>query len=121
MVRRLDECNSRIAYKPADSHLQEAAYGDMVAVENGNKFPVHQPESMVDVAGFGMVVLLTLDVADAGSFGEGAKFRAAAVVKNPDMEFVRRPVHRKSTIDSGLDDFKRFVVGRDANVHMRPC
>ena len=116
----MDECNFRIAYKPADSHLQEAAYGDMVAVENGNKFPVHQPESVVDVAGLGMVVLLTLDVADAGSFGEGAEFRTAAVVKNPDMELVRRPVHRKSAVDSGFDDFKRFVVGRDANVHMRP-
>ena len=116
----MDECNFRVAYKPADSHLQEAAYGDMVAVENGNKFPVHQPESMVDVAGLGMVVLLTLDVADAGSFGEGAEFRTAAVVKNPDMELVRRPVDRKSAVDSGFDDFKRFVVGRDANVHMRP-
>lgn len=66
------------------------------------------------------LVLLTLDVADAGSFGEGAEFRTAAVVKNPDMELVRRPVHRKSAVDSGFDDFKRFVVGRDANVHMRP-
>ena len=120
MVRRLHHAELLIGEKPADCQLQEAARGDVIAVENGDQIGACVFEGGVDVAGLGVLVVGTGDVSDAVVGGELAELVAAAVVEDVDVETVGRIVHVERGHDGGFDDVERLIVGGDEDVDGRP-
>jgi hypothetical protein len=57
VVRCLQHGQIAVAQKPADGHLQKAARGYMVAIEDGDVRRVQRLECSVDVAGLGVEVV----------------------------------------------------------------
>ncbi len=64
----------------------------MVAVEDRHKFAFGVLKRVVDIPGFSMLVSGTGDVMHADVFGELAKLFAPAVIEDPDIELIFRPV-----------------------------
>ena len=93
VVRRLEHGELAIAQEPADGHLQEAAGGHVVGVEEGDEWSVEALKSAVDIAGLRVDVVVTRHVADAGIFGEFAELFTLAVVEDIYVELVGRPVN----------------------------
>src|SRR6202044_3026258 len=79
MVRRLQHGQVAVADEPAHGHLQEAARGHVVAVEDGDVRRGQRLERGVDIAGLGVEIVGTNLVSDASLESEVGKFFAAAV------------------------------------------
>ena len=117
---RLQHRQLGIAHKPAHGHLQKAAGGHVVAVEDGHQRRSEGLERGVDVARLGVGVVRAGFVADPGLEGEALKLLAAAVVKNVDVQLVGRPVHVQCAQRRVAHHIERLVVGGDQNVDVRP-
>ena len=116
VVRRLQHGQLGIAHEPADGHLQKAARGHVVAVEDGHERRGHGFERGVDVAGLGVFVVGAGPVADAGLEGELLKLLAAAVVEDVDVQLVGRPIHVERAESGVTDHVERLVVGGNEHV-----
>ena len=88
IVRRLHQSQHRIFQETADGGLQEDARGDVVAVENADKLPVGQGQRMVKVPRFGVLVVVTGDIAHADVGGEHGKLTAFAIIQKIDLHFI---------------------------------
>ena len=84
-MRRLQHAQLGIAAEPAHGELQEAARGDVIGVEDGDKRSVEPLEGAVDVAGFSVGVVIARHVADAGFFRERTELFALSVVEDVDI------------------------------------
>ena len=120
MVRRLQHGQLGIAQHPAHRHLQKAARGHVVAVEDGHKRRTHAFQRGVDVARLGMFVVAASLVAGSGFEGELLKLLAPAVVQNVDVYLVRGPVHVQRAQGGVAHQVQRLVIGRNQNVDVRP-
>ena len=92
----------------------------MVAVVDRNEFTGGVLHRVIDVACLGVIVFVTLDVVNAGSFCKSFNPVATAVVENIDVDFVFGPVKVLGGKNRGLNDFKRFVVSRNEDVDRGP-
>ena len=120
VVRRLQHAEVGILEEPADGHLQKAARGDVIGIEDGDVGGAEAFEGVVDVAGLGLGVVAAGDVADAGFDGELAELFAVAVVEDVDVEFVGGPVDVEGGERGVADDAERLVVGGDEEVDFGP-
>jgi hypothetical protein len=75
---------------------------------------------VIDVASLGMVVFLARDVADPGGLGEFAERLAAAIVEDVDMQLLGRVIDIVGGEGGITNQRKRFIVGGDEHVDVRP-
>ncbi len=120
VVRRLHHRQPGVTQKPAHSHLQEAARGHVIGVEDRDQRRMRGFEGGVDVARLGVLVVGARPVADAGIEGELLKFRAAAVVEDVDVELVGGPIHVERAQRGVTHHVERLVVGGNEHVDVRP-
>ena len=116
MVRRLHHRQLFLLQEPAHGHLQERARRHVVAVKNRNKLPGGILQRVVDVPRLSVFVRRTGDVLDANLLRELAERRAVAVIQDPDLELVFRPVDAQRGIDGVLHHAQVFVVGRHEEI-----
>ena len=93
MVRRLQHTHSLVPEEPAHGDLQEGTGGDVIAVEDCDEFAGGRGQSLVDVAGLGMAVVVANNVAATGGGGKQAEFLTPSVVQDVNLEFIAGPVH----------------------------
>ncbi|MNS04683.1 hypothetical protein D3C72_360670 [compost metagenome] len=120
MVRGLHHRQLFLFQEPAHRHLQERARRHVVAVKNRDKFSRGVLQRVVNVPGFRMFMRGTSDIFHPDAVGKLAKFLATAVVQNPDIELVFRPVDAERRINGVFHHAQIFVIGRNENIHRRP-
>ena len=120
MVRRLHHRQLFLFQEPPHGHLQEGACRHVVAVEDRHKFAFGVLQRVVDIPGFGMLVGGAGDVMHADVFGELTKLFAPAVIEDPDIELIFRPVDTLRGINGVFHHVEIFVVGGNENIHRRP-
>jgi hypothetical protein len=120
VVRGLQHGQPLLGEEPAQRELQEAARGNVVAVEDGDERGAHLRQRVVDVAGLSVKIVLARDVADPGLLGEEAEVLAAAVVKDVDVELFGRVVDVDGGQGGVADQRERLVVGGDKDVDVGP-
>ena len=120
VVRRLDERHFCVTQQPADRHLQEGAGWDVVAVKHRDEFALSQGHRVIQIAGFGVRVVRTNDVAAAAALREVAKFATSAVVQNVGAQLVTRPIHRLRCQNGRTHDVKGLIIGRNIDIDRGP-
>ena len=120
MVRRLHHRQLFLLQEPAHGHLQERARRHVVTVKDRDKLPCGILQRVVDVPGFRMLVSRTGDVLDANLFCELAERRTVAVIQDPDLKLVFRPVDAQRGINGIFHHAQIFVVGRYKEINRRP-
>ena len=120
MVRRLHQRQLLIETEPAHAELEEGAGGDVVAVEDRDVFTAGLLQCRIDVAGLGVLIVGTSDVAGAALLGKFSELGTTAIVQDVDFLAILRPINLKCRENGRSDDVKRFVVGRDEDIDGRP-
>ena len=120
VVRRLHHRQLFLFQEPAHGHLQERSRRYVVAVKDRDKLPGGILQRVIDVTGFSMFVRRTGDVFDADLFRELAERWAVAVIQDPDLEFIFRPVDAERSINGVFHHAQVFVVGWDEEIDSRP-
>jgi hypothetical protein len=100
--------------------LQEGARGNVIAVEDGDQLTLGDAEGVIDVARFGMLVVVADDVSATCRFGEASELGSAAVVEDIDLELVVWVIHGHGGQHGRLHHVQAFIVGRYENVDCRP-
>ena len=122
VVRRLQQAQFPVAQKPAHRHLQKAARGHVVAIEDGHVRRVRLAERAVDVARFCALVVVARHVTDVGRLGKGAEVLPLAVIEKENVQFFRRPVDVARRQCGVAHHAKRLIVGWNQQVDLRrPC
>ena len=119
-MRRLHQSQHRIFQETADGGLQEDARGDVVAVENADKLPVGQGQRMVKVPRFGVLVVVTGDIAHADVGGEHGKLTAFAIIQKIDLHFIFWIINALCRQDGIAHHLQRFVIARNIDIDRRP-
>ena len=92
----------------------------MVAVENRHELALGVLQGVVDIAGFRVFVGGARDVVHPDVFGELTELFAPAVVEDPDIDLVFRPVDSLRSVNGVFHHVKVFVIGRHKNIDRRP-
>ncbi|MNZ66076.1 hypothetical protein D3C78_842870 [compost metagenome] len=120
IVRRLHQCQPGIFQEPAHGGLQENTRGDVVTVKHRDQLTLRQLHRMVQVAGFGMGVVVTGDITHANVCREDRKLTALPVIKQVDLHFVARVVDTLRGQHRITHHVQRFVIGWDVDVNRWP-
>ncbi len=120
VVRRLQHGQVVVTHKPADGHLQKAARGHVVAVEDRNVRRRQRLQRGVDVAGLGMKIVGANLVAHARFESEISELLASPVIQDVHVQFFGRPVDVQSAQCGIANNLERLVIGGNQNVDMRP-
>ena len=121
MVRRLDQSQVVVDEETACRHLQKAASRDMITVEDADQLTLGQRHGVVEIAGLGVMIVFPGDVAHPGGSGERGKRIPPTVVQQIDPQLVTRVIQVLRRQHRVLDDLQALVVGRDIDIHARPC
>ena len=92
----------------------------MVAVKNRHELALGVLQGVVDIPGFRVFMGGARDVVHPDVFGELAELFAPAVVEDPDIELVLRPVDPLGSVNGVFHHVEVFVVGRHENIDRRP-
>lgn len=92
MVRRLHHRQLFFFQEPAHGHLQERSRWYVVAVENRHELAFGIFQRIVDVACFRMFMSGAGDIFHPHVLRKLAKLFPAAVIKDPDIQLIFRPV-----------------------------
>src|ERR1700746_776765 len=120
VMRSLHHPQPTVAHEPAECCLQERASGNVIGVKNCNVFTSRTLQRMINVPRFGVCVVAASDVACADLSRKIGELPAPTVIKHEDPDLVGRIVQGKCSQDSGPHYAKRFVVGRNENIHAGP-
>src|SRR5882757_520482 len=92
VMRSLHQGALRIACEPSHRRGQKAAYRDVIAIENCDKFALGNAERVIEVARLGVGVVGTDDVLGTALGSELAKPQMIAIVEDIYIQLVGRPV-----------------------------
>ena len=106
--------------EPAHGHLQERSRWYVVAVENRHELAFGIFQRIVDVARFRMFMSGTGDIFHPHVLRKLAKLFPTAVIEDPDVQLVFRPVDTQRGVNSIFHHVEIFVVSRDKDIHRRP-
>ena len=120
MMRSLHHPQPAVAHEPAECCLQERACGNVIGVKNRNIFTTRTPQRVINVSRFGVRVVAASDVACADLSRKIGELPTPTVIKHEDSDLVGGIVQGKCSQDSSPHDAKRFVVGRNENIHAWP-
>ena len=120
VVRRLHHRQLFLLQEPAHGHLQERAGRHVVAVENRHKLAFGVLQRIVDIPGFRVFVRGARDVMHANVFGELAELFAPAVIEDPDIKLVLRPVDPLRGVNGVFHHVEIFVISRHEDIDRRP-
>ena len=120
MVRRLHHRQLFLFQEPAHGHLQERSRWYVVAVEYRHELAFGIFQRIVDVARFRMFMSGTGDIFHPHVLRKLAKLFPAAVIEDPDVQFVFRPVDTQRGVNGIFHHVEIFVVSRDKDIHRRP-
>ncbi|CAH0217174.1 hypothetical protein SRABI106_01881 [Rahnella aquatilis] len=115
-MRCLDQRQTRVFQEAADRRLQERAGGHVVTVEYANQLAFGEFHCMVQVAGFGMGVVVTGDISHAGVSGEHRKFVPFTVIQNINFDFIFRIIDALRRQHGVTYYVETFVIRR--NIHI---
>ena len=116
VVRRLHHRQLFLLQEPAHGHLQERARRHVVTVKDRDKLSCGILQRVVDVPGLSVFMRRTGDVFDADLLCELAERRTVAVIQDPDLELIFRPVDAQRGINRVLHHAQVFVVGRHEEI-----
>ena len=92
----------------------------MVAVKDRDELPFGIFQRIIDVAGLGVFVAGAGDIVHPNIFGKLAKRFPSAVVEDPDVQLVLRPVDTLRGVNGVFHHVEIFVIGGDEDVHSWP-
>ena len=121
MMRRLNQSEIFVRDEETHRHLQKSAGGNMVAIENQDVFTLGDLHRMIKIASLGVVVIWTNDVPNTRQLRELTKLIASTVVQNIDVQLVLRPIDGHRAQNGRAHNRQIFVVGRNIDIHRRPC
>jgi len=78
---RLDQPHSRIVQKRTERQAQEIRRRDVIGIEDRDELTLRAFERVIDVAGFGVHVVLACQITDADGRGEVAKVVARMYIE----------------------------------------
>ena len=113
VLSRLDQRHTGI-FEESHCLVQEPTHGHMVRIKNRNQFPVSSPQRMVQVAGFGMVIVRAADVHCAQALRHDLNCRPAPIVENVNGRV--RVIDGSRADDGPANDIDGFVIGRNENI-----
>src|ERR1700722_19273386 len=79
MMGGFHKCYPRVARKPAHCHLKKRARRDVIAIEYRNEVAACQGHCVIEIAGLGVRIVGSNDIAAAAACREIAEREAAAV------------------------------------------
>ena len=120
VVRRLHHRQLLLFQEPAHGHLQKRTGRHVVAVENRHELALGVLQRVVDIAGFRVLMGGARNVVHPDVFGELAELFAPAVVEDPDIKLVLRPVDPLRSVNGVFHHVEVFVIGRHENIDRRP-
>ncbi len=116
VVRRLQQRQLRIGQEWADGGLQKGARGDVVAVKYADQLAFGDLHGVVQVARFGVAVVVARNIADADVGGENRKLRPLAVIQQIDLQLVARVVDTLRRQHRIAHHVEAFVIGRHVDI-----
>ena len=119
-MRCLHQRQFRIFQETTHRRLQEDACRNVVAVEHGNQLTLRQLHGVVEVTGFGVIVVVTRDVPDANVCGKNSKLAAFAVIQQVDIHLIARIINALRRQHRITHHIQWFVIGRNIDIHRRP-
>lgn len=93
----------------------------MITIENGDDVARRHADGVVEVARLGMLVFRAVDIARTHLHGKIAKGAPPPVIKDVNIELIRRPVHAQAPQHRGADDRDILVIGGHIDIDNRPC
>ena len=134
-VRGLNQKQARVGREMADRLPQEGAERHMVGIEDDDDLALRMLETVIEVAGLGVLVARPGQIGDAERLAEGLKLAAplyrllrfrgvgigaflvgAAVIEQPDMELVGRVVDELGGGQGRGENPRILVVARNEDV-----
>ena len=119
-VRRLQHGEFFVAQKPAHAHLQKRARRNVIAIEDGDVLAIGHSQSLIEVAGLGVVVVVARQVTNAQLGAEVAKVVAFAIVQHIHAQTLGGPVQSHGRKDCLLHHAQGLVVGGNENIDAGP-